>query len=165
MLPEPLDVSRPTIAVANHYPSLRFSSSRLKKFFGVIFSAHLHHLSGELSIVFMDRDTHSQLHGKYMQDYRPTDVITFPGDPEHDLTGEICISVDQALHEVKERDIPLIHELSLYLIHGWLHLVGFDDLDPVDRKIMRQEEERLLELIKKHEAWPDFQLAPEYPEG
>ena len=42
---------------------------------------------------------------------------------------------------------PIEEELSLYLIHGWLHLVGFDDIDSVDRKIIRLEEQRAMDLI------------------
>lgn len=51
-------------------------------------------------------------------------------------------------------------ELGLYLIHGWLHIVGFDDLENVDREIMRLEEQRVIDHIKKLSLWPDFRLAP-----
>jgi len=49
--------------------------------------------------------------------------------------------------------------LSLYLIHGWLHLLGFDDIEEEDRKIMRREESRVMDLIGQSKAWPDFLLA------
>ena len=158
MQPE-IGCSQLQVEVANQYSLLQFNSKKLRYFFDIIFSLHLHNLTGELSVVFMTRPAHSQLHGKYLQDYRPTDVITFPSDKENDLAGEICVSVDQAIDESSLRNHPFEQELSLYLIHGWLHLVGFDDLEKVDREIMRQEEQRVMEHVKKLSAWPDFHLA------
>ena len=105
--------------------------------------------SGNYLWVFMDSASHSKLHGKYLQDFRPTDVIiTFPPDRENELAGEICVSVDQAILESGQRNQSFEVELSLYLVHGWLHLVGFDDLDDIDRKIMRQEEQRVMDYVK-----------------
>lgn len=149
----------PRVEISNQYPSLQFHSAKLKDFFKAVFSVHRHNLSGELSVVFMNRSVHSQLHVKYLHDFRPTDVITFPADQENDLAGEICVSVDQAIEESNLRNQKFQHELSLYLIHGWLHLVGFDDLEKVDRQIMRQEEQRVMDHVEKLSAWPDFRLA------
>ena len=149
----------PTVEVANQYPALRYDPIKIRKFFDTIFSLHRHDLSGELSVVFMDSASHSKLHGKYLQDFRPTDVITFPADRENELAGEICVSVDQAIEESNQRNQPFGNELSLYLVHGWLHLVGFDDLDKMDREIMRQEEQRVMDYLKKLSALPDFRLA------
>ena len=108
----------------------------------------------------MERAEHNQLHGEFLKDFRPTDVITFPSDPNENIAGEICISVDQAWEESISRKIPFVEELSLYLIHGWLHLVGFDDIEKVERIQMRFEEERSLRHIEKQGVWPDFVLAP-----
>ena len=162
---KPLKRLYPQLEVANQYPALHFDLSKLELFFEVIFSFHRHDVSGELSIAFMDSSAHCELHGKYLQDYRPTDVITFPADMENGLAGEICVSVDQAKEEAKTRNLSFEYELGLYLIHGWLHLVGFDDLDTVDREIMRMEEQRVIDHVRKLNAWPDFRLASESAEG
>lgn len=149
-----------TVEVNNLYPDLTFSPGRLDLFFREIFSLHQHGCSGDLSVVFLDRSSHSQIHGNFLKDFRPTDVITFPADPSEEMAGEICVSVDQAIEEANVRKIPFAHELSLYLIHGWLHLVGFDDKVEEDRKIMRREEMEALDLVGNLELWPDFLLAP-----
>jgi probable rRNA maturation factor len=151
----------PEVEVANQYPALQYDAQKLVIFFESIFSVHQHNLTGELSVVFMDRSSHSQLHGKYLQDFRPTDVITFPADQENGLAGEICVSVDQAIEESELRNLSFERELALYLIHGWLHLVGFDDLEKMDLEIMRNEEVRVMDHVKKLSAWPDFRLAPQ----
>jgi probable rRNA maturation factor len=150
----------PSVEVNNLYPDLTFSSDRIDRFFHEIFSLHQHGCSGDLSVVFLDRSSHSKIHGNFLNDFRPTDVITFPADPAEGIAGEICVSVDQALEEAKVRKIPFAHELSLYLIHGWLHLVGFDDKVGEDRKIMRREERKALDQVGNLELWPDFLLAP-----
>ena len=56
-------------------------------------------------------------------------------------------------------------ELCLYLIHGWLHLVGFDDKTEIDRSLMRREEKNVMCIIEKDELWPDFVLAQNLQEG
>ena len=152
-------VSTITIEISNLYPQLEFDEKKLKDFFECVFSLHKHDASGVLSVVFLDREHHSNIHGEFLKDFRPTDVITFPADETNDLAGEICVSVDQALEEANRREIPWVEELSLYLIHGWLHLVGFDDVEEVDRKIMRREEARVMEVISQSNGWPDFLLA------
>lgn len=149
-----------SFAFSNLHPRFSFSESKVKTFFQALFTLYPHGPAGELSIVFMERAEHNQLHGEFLQDFRPTDVITFPSDPDENMAGEICISVDQAWEESVSRKIPFVKELSLYLIHGWLHLVGFDDIEKVERKQMRFEEERSLKHIEKMKAWPDFILAP-----
>lgn len=149
-----------TIEIANFYPNLSFEEEKVRSFFKRIFLLHDHNVSGVLSIAFLNNLAHSKIHGEFLQDFRPTDVITFPADPDNELIGEICVSVDQAIEEAFHRELPFEQELSLYLIHGWLHLVGFDDQNEDDRKIMRSEEANALSVIEKDELWPDFLLAP-----
>ena len=72
----------------------------------------------------------------------------------------MCV-VDQAREEAESRNLTLEKELSLYLIHGWLHLVGFDDQNDTDRKNMRIEEANALAIVEKDLLWPNFLLAPQ----
>ena len=98
--------SGPTVKVNNLYPDLTFSPIRVDRFFHEIFSLHQHGCSGDLSVVFLDRSSHSRIHGNFLKDFRLTDVITFPADPSEGMAGEICVSVDQAIEEAKVRKIP-----------------------------------------------------------
>jgi probable rRNA maturation factor len=52
----------------------------------------------------------------------------------------------------------LAAELTLYLVHGWLHLAGLDDLTPRGRRAMRSGERRLLAALRRARAQPDFTL-------
>ena len=149
------------IEFTNLYPSLTFHEEKVAELFQRVFLIHDHKAHGVLSVAFLKKAVHSKIHGEFLGDYRPTDVITFPADPENELVGEICISVDQAIEEAESRNQSFTKELSLYLIHGWLHLVGFDDRNDADRKIMRREEANALALVEKDGLWPDFLLAPD----
>ena len=100
--------SVPTVEVNNLYPDLTFSPARIDRFFHEIFSLHQHGCSGDLSVVFLDRSSHSQIHGNFLKDFRPTDVITFPADPSEEMAGEICVSVDQAIEEAKAAGGPIL---------------------------------------------------------
>jgi len=75
-----------------------------------------------------------------------TDVLAFPYGSDEDglLHGEIVVNADQALREATERPHGAEGELMLYLVHGLLHLLGYDDHDPEDSRLMRRREQRAL---------------------
>jgi len=78
-----------------------------------------------------------------------TDVITFDhseGDSDG-VYGELFISVSDAVKQGAEYDASWQSEVARYLIHGILHLKGYDDIEPTDRKTMKREENRILESV------------------
>lgn len=115
-------------------------------------------LAGELSVVFLTDAALAKLHADFMGDPSPTDVITFEGEPAAGLAGEICVSVDMAARVARERKTDFAGELTLYLVHGWLHLAGYDDLQPAKKRLMRAAERRALALLRRHDAIPAFRL-------
>ncbi|MFP4156731.1 MAG: rRNA maturation RNase YbeY [Opitutales bacterium] len=115
---------------------------------------------GDLSVVFVDDVEIARIHGQFMADPAPTDVITFPSDGEMESAGEIIISVDQARSRAAELDLPFSRELCLYLVHGWLHLAGYDDRTEADRRAMRTAEEQALALVEDDPSCIPFSLKP-----
>ena len=110
------------IEISNQYNNLQFTENSVGCFFDTFIPCIIIlSFTGSLSLAFLEGGHHSRLHGQFLQDYRPTDVITFPPDLEEDLAGEICVSVDCAINESKKHGLTFEKELSLYLIHGWLH--------------------------------------------
>ncbi len=103
---------------------------------------------GELSLAFVTDKALAKLHGDFLDDPTTTDVITFEGQPEFGVAGEICISVDTAARYATEHGRGLSEELSLYVIHGWLHLAGYDDLKPELKRAMRRAEARAEKLLR-----------------
>jgi len=121
---------------------------------------------GELSLAFLTDAGLARLHADFLADPSVTDVITFAGDPAHGLAGEICVSADaaarQAYPERSRRATVLKNnfsdELTLYLVHGWLHLAGYDDLAPREKRKMRTAEARALKLLRAAGHRPRFRL-------
>ncbi|MDQ8196227.1 rRNA maturation RNase YbeY [Coraliomargarita sp. SDUM461004] len=113
---------------------------------------------GELSIAFVSDAEIAQVHADFMDDPTPTDVITFPADEAMDSAGEIIVSVDHARTRAAELGEPFSRELSLYLVHGWLHLAGYDDRNESDRAAMRSAEQKALSILDSAEHKIEFQL-------
>jgi probable rRNA maturation factor len=111
-------------------------------------------------VAFVDDVEIARIHGQFMADPTPTDVITFPCDAAMESAGEIIISVDQARSRAEELDLPFSRELALYLIHGWLHLAGYDDQTEPDRRAMRAAEKRALALVEGDPSCIPFSLKP-----
>lgn len=119
--------------------------------------------TGELSIVFVSDPVIGQIHNDFMDDPGPTDVITFPANRAMGSAGEIIVSVDHARNRAKELGEPFSRELSLYLVHGWLHLAGYDDRNDTDRAAMRIAEQQALAILDKAAAGSAFQLINRIP--
>ena len=170
--------TRRALAVANQHPRLRLDRRAV--------AAVIHTLDaefpkakvppGELSLVFLTDAALAQLHADFLDDPTTTDVITFEGDAALGVAGEICVSVDAALRHVglplvgtprratARRQAPALpsqfaHELTLYLVHGWLHLAGYDDLVPAKKRMMRRAEATAMELLRNQGKIPRFKLA------
>jgi probable rRNA maturation factor len=130
------------------FSTLKFSEVDLRRAVETLDGWELYTIpAGELSIALLDGATVAVLHGKFLGDPSPTDVITFPGDPTQEFAGEICISVDDAAQSAKSRNISLGEEIMLYLVHGWLHLAGLQDDTAEAKGIMRQAERKLLQRL------------------
>lgn len=91
----------------------------------------------EISIIIISDRRMAELHQRFMNQAGPTDVITF----QH---GEILISADTALRNAKRFGTSLGRELRLYIVHGLLHLQGFDDRDDKNARRMRAAEKKVL---------------------
>lgn len=110
----------------------------------------------EVSLHFVDKAKIAKLHDEYFDDPLVTDCITFPmddpktSDEMYSILGEIFVCPEVAVDYSDEHQIDPSKELTLYVVHGLLHLLGYDDIDESDRKIMRLEEERVMSAIEKN---------------
>lgn len=103
----------------------------------------------EISLAFVDNETIHVLNKRYLNHDEPTDILTFPlSDPSaRKLQGELVIGAEVAQEYAADRGIDVQLELSLYVIHGLLHLCGFDDKDPKDERRMRERERHHLKAL------------------
>jgi probable rRNA maturation factor len=103
----------------------------------------------EISLVFVDNPTIHRLNKQYLQHDEPTDVLTFPYSAANakKLEGELILGVEIASEQAQERSHDVQAELALYVIHGLLHLCGFDDKSAGAEKEMRQRERHYLKQL------------------
>jgi probable rRNA maturation factor len=94
-----------------------------------------------------DAEIHA-VNRQFLAHDEPTDVVTFVLEQdERRLEGEIVVSADTAARLAAEVGWPCEHELTLYALHGALHLVGYDDRDPESACAMRAQEAAYLRLL------------------
>jgi probable rRNA maturation factor len=84
----------------------------------------------ELSLAFVANGEIAKLNRKYRHKWKPTDVLSFPADHKlagrHRMLGDVVISVDRAEEQAKAGGWSLQDEIDRLLIHGILHLLGYD---------------------------------------
>jgi probable rRNA maturation factor len=103
----------------------------------------------EISLAFVDNPTIHRLNEQFLEHDEPTDVLTFPDERRgRVLSGEVVIGAEVALVQAQSRGHDVQAELALYLIHGLLHLCGFDDESAADRAAMRERERYYLRLLE-----------------
>lgn len=151
------------VGIYNGHPSLKYRENSLVRFFHILDDWETFLIpSGALSIALLTDDALAGIHHSFLDDPSRTDVITFPGMDESEAepeAGEICISVDTAVRAAAEHGHSLDREISLYLVHGWLHLAGLRDKTQEERQVMRKSEQKTLEYLVKRNAVPVFQLS------
>jgi len=91
----------------------------------------------EIEVALLDDEAMARVHGEFMGDPTPTDVITF----DH---GEILIGVETGARQAAEHGEPLRRELLRYLVHGLLHLAGHEDRGEQERERMITAQERIV---------------------
>ena len=102
----------------------------------------------DISIALVDDREMHQLNVAYLDHDYPTDVLSFPLSREEGLlVGEIIVSVDTAERDAAENGLKGADELLLYVIHGLLHLVGYDDKNEQTRMVMREKEKHFMEKM------------------
>lgn len=97
-----------------------------------------------VTIIFVDDAYIRRLNREYRHLDRATDVLSFAMDddttPDQDLLGEIYISMDRAQDQAVRYHVSVDEELQRLVVHGCLHLLGYDHHRTVERKVMRQKE-------------------------
>jgi len=97
-----------------------------------------------MQINFVNSKEMTRINSKYLNHNYSTDIITFNySGTKNELDGEIYISIDDAASNSKRFGVTFIEEVLRIVIHGFLHLLGYDDKDRKDRVTMKRLENRL----------------------
>ncbi|MHC4879153.1 MAG: rRNA maturation RNase YbeY [Planctomycetota bacterium] len=117
--------------------------------------------TASLSIAIVDNPTIHELNREYLQHDYETDVLSFllevtdnsqhqPGQPRgagKNIDGEVIVSAEYARDRSADYDWEPLHELLLYIVHGVLHLCGYDDLSEEELPLMRERELAVFSLL------------------
>jgi len=105
-----------------------------------------------VSLVFCDNLFIKKVNRKYFKKNHSTDVISFNLEDEFNpkILGELIISVEEAICNSREYSLSLEKELTLYVIHGILHLIGYLDYKIKDKEKMDKKQQQILSILYKN---------------
>lgn len=108
----------------------------------------------EIILHFVGSKKISSLHNQFFNDPSVTDCISFPLDSDSDepykILGEIFVCPKVAFEYAKKNNEDYQSELTLYVVHGILHLLGFDDIEESERRVMKKNEKKCIEFLKSN---------------
>jgi len=111
----------------------------------------------EVSLLLVDDDQIREINKSYLQRDRPTNVISFAmtegafGDVHPEILGDIILSVETAARDAVAYDIDFMDEVEFLLIHGLLHLVGYNHENVESREVEKMKKmERELFFLRRH---------------
>ena len=102
---------------------------------------------GELSVIFCSDDYLLSLNKTYLNHDYFTDIITFSYNEEGIVSGDLFISVDRTKENAEKNNVSISNELARLVIHGMLHLCGFNDKSQEEINVIRKKEEEYLKMF------------------
>jgi len=133
------------IAIASPQESVPIDRGRMRKIVRAVLDGEGIR-DAEISLAFVDNPTIHRLNKRYLDHDEPTDVLSFPlSEPKAKrLFGELVIGAEIAREQAAGRGHDVQAELALYVIHGLLHLCGYDDKSPSEADQMHERERHYL---------------------
>lgn len=102
---------------------------------------------GDVSVVLGSDDWLLEYNRNYLNHDYYTDIITFDYCEGSIISGDLLISVDRVFENADDQNVSRETELNRVIIHGFLHLCGYDDKSEEDRQLMRKKEDYYLNLL------------------
>lgn len=135
------------IAISNHVKSCKVDRSLIRRVIRLILKrAGIE--TAEISVAIVTDAMIAGLHEHYLGNRDPTDVLSFAlEEDDRHLEGEVVVSAETAMKWADRIGWSPENELLLYVVHGTLHLVGYDDQTPSARRKMRQAEKIIFQEL------------------
>jgi len=136
----------PEIDIDNRQDFIALPPEAIHKMFAATLAAEQR--DAVLSISLVGDEEMTALNARYLDRRAVTDVLAFPySSGARTIEGEIIVNAELAVRESVDRKHSAEDELMLYLAHGLLHLLGYDDHTPEDSTVMRQRESQVLGAV------------------
>jgi len=141
------------ISIHNINKKFKLKKNPIKKLIRLIFSEEKR-LQGEIGLIFVDHDYMIKLNKKFLQQKNSTDVLSFPLEEEDSsaLIGEIYINLDKVIEQASDYNITYLEEMNRIIIHGLLHLLGYNDQTRTDKVKMTDRENYYLKIIEREDS-------------
>jgi probable rRNA maturation factor len=136
------------ILISTNHPHLRFSSGDVLRALYLVYRGEGKELPS-IAIVFTHNRSIRKMNREFLKHDYVTDVIAFPLGEDGGVEGEIYINLDAARKQAREYGVTYTQESRRLLIHGALHLLGYNDTTVRRKKKMSEREDIYLELMKK----------------
>jgi probable rRNA maturation factor len=135
--------SQVAITLKNLQSKLPIHSEKIKKIIHKVLKNERVGKSGWINICFVNNSRIKKINAKFHKTNRSTDVLAFDlsdKNKKNNLAADILISTQAALSQAQQFKTTPDYELSLYVVHGILHILGFNDHTPAQIKLMRKKE-------------------------
>ena len=154
-----------TVSIENRQKKYKVDLKRLRRSLNCLLK-QLNCPESEVSVLLLDDKGIQEINRTYLDRDRPTNVISFAmNDGEFSavnphLLGDIIISVETALRDAKQEEINFMDELEFLLIHGLLHLLGYDheNTTTVKASEMKIKERELFCLLRHYPLASDMDI-------
>ncbi|MFQ5787284.1 MAG: rRNA maturation RNase YbeY [Thermodesulfobacteriota bacterium] len=134
------------VEIANLQKHYEIKSSKIKRVVKEVLSKE--GKDARLSIALVGNNMIKELNKQYFNSDEVTDVISFPlSNNKNFLSGEIIVSVETAVCAAGKRNMSIEGEIVLYIVHGILHLLGYDDANEGDARVMHENESKILKAL------------------
>lgn len=107
-----------------------------------------HKFPSQIQFIFSSDEFLADLNQQYLKHSTLTDIITFNYNSGHYISGDIFISIDRVKENAEKFKTDFNTELQRVMIHGILHLLGFNDKTEAEKKKIRKKEDECLEILK-----------------
>jgi len=161
------------VVVRNRQQTRKVSAAAVRHLVLTLCTDHLGLSTTSLAIHLVGGPEMARLNQHFLGHHGPTDVITFdhtsldPDSPSRPnpplahsrpsrLEGEVFVCIDEAIRQARLFGTSWRSELVRYVVHGLLHLCGYDDIDPPARRRMKRKENSLVRQLYK----PTWMIAP-----
>ena len=135
-----------TVEIVNAHPKIRMRRGLAAGYVrGVLRNERRER--GAVTVVFVDDRMSRRLNRRFLAHDRPTDVIAFPLGEESNLEGEIYVNLDKARRQARTYHVTAANETARLIIHGILHLLGYDDRTRAKARRMKAREDFLVGIL------------------
>ncbi len=116
----------------------------------------------ELSLLFTDNEAMAEINGQWRNKPKPTNVLSFPGDdievgePATQMIGDLVFAFETVIQEAEEQNKTFENHFSHLVVHGFLHLFGYDHIEDDEAELMESIETKALALLEIKDPYADL---------